>query len=293
MAAFEGVVDGKLMHARWLHIMVEGAEDILDGAYEDMARALLQAPPWHSGALATGELGWRLTGYARSVRAAAMYRARLWRGEDLAAAYFRWAHGSMGKTWAKRSKAVLEEWGVPDLPETVWGGWGETTVKQYKKLVDERLWAASGEKWAAKARRRIYPVPYMAYAPGISGVVRMLLRERVSWEVHKKVWGWCRLRAQLAHFTEMEGRASRARAATCIFCGRTAPAPYHHVLGECLKWREEREGVARRRMGPRPVLCIHDILMPEWSQLCDAIEVGARMEEAARAHWRRRGVTRW
>jgi hypothetical protein len=88
VVAFEAKVDSQLQYARWLHVLVEGAEELLDSAFEDWARAFFKAPPYGTAALFRAELGWALTGFARSVRAAALRRAVLWRSQSLAGRTF-------------------------------------------------------------------------------------------------------------------------------------------------------------------------------------------------------------
>ena len=70
VACFEAKVDSLLEHCRWLLVMVPDAPARLDALYADWGRALLGAPGWHSATLTFGELGWRISGYARVVRAA-------------------------------------------------------------------------------------------------------------------------------------------------------------------------------------------------------------------------------
>merc|ERR1711969_239655 len=96
--------------------MVDGAEALLDAAFEEWARASFRAPPWGTAAILRAELGWTLTGFARSVRAAAPRRATLWRSRTLAGRTFVRAHTSPGRTWARRSLQVRHSWGVPDYP---------------------------------------------------------------------------------------------------------------------------------------------------------------------------------
>ena len=98
VVAFEGKVDSKLQHARWLHLMPPTAEGTLDAEFSSWARQLLGVPAWASGEVARAELGWRLTGFARSVRAAASPRASLSKDEGLAGQYFRRGHHSPGRT---------------------------------------------------------------------------------------------------------------------------------------------------------------------------------------------------
>ena len=75
IGVFEAKVDSHLQHARWLHVMVPNAEEQLDSLFEEFARLLLRGAPWSNPHLISAELGWSLSGYARSVKAMALRRA--------------------------------------------------------------------------------------------------------------------------------------------------------------------------------------------------------------------------
>ena len=165
VVAFEAKVDSQLQYARWLHVLVEGAEELLDSVFEDWAWAFFKAPPWGTAALYRAELGWALTGFARSVRAAALRRAVLWRSQSLAGRTFVRAHTSPGRTWARRSLEVLQSWGIPDYPDSGGEGRPPLSPEAYKSMLTTRLREASRQRWTTSAARHVHPCPYMLYAP--------------------------------------------------------------------------------------------------------------------------------
>ena len=57
---------------------VTDAEQIADEYYAKWARLLLGADPWRNSGTCSSEVGWKLSGYARVVRAVALRRAALW-----------------------------------------------------------------------------------------------------------------------------------------------------------------------------------------------------------------------
>ena len=64
---FDSKVEGSMRYGRWLLVLAEGAESMLNECYEGWARALVGSPPWRSGLIAAGELGWTLSGFMRSI----------------------------------------------------------------------------------------------------------------------------------------------------------------------------------------------------------------------------------
>ena len=54
---FESKVDGAMRYGRWLLATADGAEDAMESAFADWARALLGSPPWRSAAFAQGSSG--------------------------------------------------------------------------------------------------------------------------------------------------------------------------------------------------------------------------------------------
>ena len=202
VSAFEGKVDSKLQHARWLHILVEGAEAMLDQQFKGWARQMLGLPRWASSAAVQLDLGWGLSGYARSLRAAAGRRAALWTDTGLAGHYFRRGHSSPGRTWAKASLQALEEWGIPDFPECEDPTGAKMSEEQYKTLVKKIVRTRCLERWQQSLQRRREPLPMMQYIQGPAAFHHELLHEGASWTELGHVRGWCRLRSQAVLLAE-------------------------------------------------------------------------------------------
>jgi len=75
---FEVKMEGIMWVGRWLFIIEDEAQEILDSCYENWARGLLAAPRWRSGLISAGELGWHQSGFQRGLVDLAMRRAKLW-----------------------------------------------------------------------------------------------------------------------------------------------------------------------------------------------------------------------
>jgi hypothetical protein len=251
-------------------------------------------PPWACGEVASWELGWSLSGFARSIAAAARRRAALWGDEGLAGHYFRRGHHSPGRTWAKVSLQVLHAWKVPDLPECL-GTTGEpVTEERYKKVVKELLQLRCRARWREAIQRRAEPLPFALYCAAPSALHHELLMAGGDWAAQSNVRGWCRLRTQAVQLAEREGLPSRARDARCIFCGTSVGrAEYHHVLAECPVWAERRAVVEELHGiggGPRRVLrTVLAVLRPDDLGAEEARALAAAIDSAAREHWASRG----
>ena len=111
MRIFEGKVEGYLRFGRWLLAVGWDVERVLNEAYHRWARALLGSPKWRSGFIASAELGWTLSGFARALVDVASRRAFLWQLPvgDLYGDVFRAAHQCSESSWAYRSRALLQE----------------------------------------------------------------------------------------------------------------------------------------------------------------------------------------
>jgi hypothetical protein len=294
IAAFEGKVDSKLQHARWLHVLPDSAAQLLDQQFSNWARQLLGVPAWASGDVARLELGWGLSGFARSICAAARQRAAFWGDTGLAGHYFRRGHSSAGRTWAKVSLQVLRTWGVPDFPECM-GPTGEPASKErYKKVVKELLQARCKARWQEGLRRRTEPLPYTLYVVAPATVHRELLQAEWAWGELRHVRGWCRLRTQAVQLAELDGVPSRATHARCIFCAASiAGAEYHHALAECPVWDGPRAALAasnRVGAGPRRVLdLVLAVLRPGDAGAAASRSFAAAIDDAASEYWARLG----
>ena len=91
---------------------------------------------------------------------------------------------------------------------------------------------------------------------------------------------------------QRDGRPHWVRDGACIFCGRDAPAIYHHVLGSCEAGRADREKVTALG-GVQGVLgqlgAVLDILAPEPTWETAAMEMASAIDSRARRWWREQG----
>ena len=112
---FETKVDSLLGMGRWLLCMVDDAQSIIDIYYDRWGRLLIGAAPWRNAASCSSEIGWRMTGFARVVKAVALRRATLWVkiGIDWHASFFSGSSPVLG-SWAHRSAELLDKWSVVD-----------------------------------------------------------------------------------------------------------------------------------------------------------------------------------
>lgn len=239
LSMFEAKVVGALSHGRWLEALVPEAEALLDAQFEKWARALLGADWWRSGAIATAEVGWSLSGFARTVEVVARRRARLWLlpDGDFYKEFFRWGGVVPGKTWARASAQLLRDWGVLDFPPFASGGNG---YQQYLQYVRVQLETRCRIQWKLMAGRHTAPVRYLEVQSEPGAAMMAIRRCPLGWDVLRFVRGWCRVRAQLQVF-----RAARRRFAPCIFCDEVVPAEleYDHVFDSCSAWAEMREAM--------------------------------------------------
>jgi len=112
---FESKVEGTMRFGRWLILLCENAELLLNAAYERWARSLLGSPPWRSGIIASGELGWTMSGFLRGVDDVARRRAWLFMLPDdgLYRSTFVQAQ-SCSLSWSFRSLALLQRFSLSD-----------------------------------------------------------------------------------------------------------------------------------------------------------------------------------
>ena len=111
---FQSKIEGGMRPCRWLFEVAWQAEGTLNLTYLSWAKALIGSSAWRRGAVAMGELGWRLGGYNRAVMDMAIRRATLWclPPDDIYGRVYRMAHSLPGPTWAKSSAAILQTYKV-------------------------------------------------------------------------------------------------------------------------------------------------------------------------------------
>lgn len=211
--------DNALAYGRCLWVVQTDAQALLDGILANWARCLLGADAWRCGAVARGELGWKLSGAARAVWEAAKKRARLWclPASDIFRGFFARGHQCIC-SWATASLSTLQLWGVLD-----WPLWQEMhtngTVQAYGAYVHDTLVHKCQVKWHAEASRHQLPVPYVTLFQAPSGHLEAALCSQVPFQclVHKRAIS--RLRAGLHCFGQNENHRSLAAVRSCVFCG--------------------------------------------------------------------------
>ena len=199
---------------------------------------LIGAAPWRNAASCSSEIGWRLTGFARVVKAVALRRASLWLklGSDWHASFFAGSSPVLG-SWAHRSALLLDEWSVVDWP--LWTG-VPGTYAAYKQYVIQTLEEACLPAWRAVVARHRSHIPYSQFdgAPGVV-VTRLRFLELPS-PAGLQVRSWLRLRCGLLDLSHIDGRRSAARVQSCIACGLSVRNPMVHCLSLCSHWSRQR-----------------------------------------------------
>jgi hypothetical protein len=238
---FETKVDSLLGMGRWLLCMADDAQSIIDIYYDSWGRLLIGAAPWRNAASCSSEIGWRMTGFARVVKAVALRRATLWVkiGIDWHASFFSGSSPVLG-SWAHRSAELLDKWSVVDWP--AWTG-VPRTYDAYKQYVIQTLEAACLPAWRAVVARHRSHIPYPQFdeAPGL--VVARLRLEELPTPVALHLRSWLRLRCGLLDLSHIDGRRSAARVQSCIACEGSVRNPMVHCLSLCTYWSIKRAAV--------------------------------------------------
>ena len=246
---FEAIAEGTMRFGRWLYVTADNAEEFLNTLYQKWARALLGALPWRSWPLLFSELGWTYSGAGRAIVDIAMRRCNLYRLDagDLYRSVFIDAHGT-ACSWASKSKALLDKWGVVDWID--WEG-PSTNRSQYKDHALAVVGRRCRDDWLQATRSTTGPVDYLRLRPTMSS--DLVDAQAQGWPWHSLLLqrSLCRLRANLLSLTHLEGRVSRARRQRCILCSQSVLSPTFHVLCSCEHLAEVRSlfwssaGVAR------------------------------------------------
>ena len=246
MVVFEAKVDATLF-CRWLWILPE-APAIINGAYERWARLLLGGDAWRNAAVATSEVGWRISGQARIVQVVALRRARLFAlpEEDFYRRAFIRAAGGGRTTWASKSKALLEEWVLLDWPE-----WSRSSgsYEQYKSYVILHLEGQCLAMWKPVAERHRSKIPYLTFQAGPSDILESVRQSNAAWEPMVAMRGWCRARAG---YIEVIRPGHRRGERVCIFCGCLVRYAMAHITGQCVPWSPQRCQVLASMVSPAP-----------------------------------------
>jgi len=237
---FESKVDGAMRFGLWLLAISEGAEQRLDLCYEGWARALLGSPPWRSGVIAAGELGWTLSGFQRAIYEVAKRRAKLQvlPETDYYRKFFMDAHHCEGETWAKKSYLLLQRRGIAD-----WNEWSMTggTMNGYCKYVYKTLEEAHAAAWLESAQKHCVPVSRERVLPCISFAPQTALALELPWKVLINQLSHARLKCGLASFGHLSGRRTQARLQQCFICNRLVSNTWMHIFGSCEHWTSLRD----------------------------------------------------
>jgi len=238
---FEVKVDGSVRFGRWLLVTVPGAEEFLDSVYEGWARALIGSPSWRSGIIASGELGWSISGFMRGLLDLAKKRAKLWMlpDSDLYASVFRMAHSCAGPSWAKAGRALLQKWHLADWPEWVVSG---GSYASYCAILRETLEAQFHVTWLAAARKHCIPVPYLLIVPSLPRSLHTALASGIPWCVLRLQRSMCRLRCGLVSLGHRYGKPTSAKVQSCIGCNEDHSNVWVHVFAGCERWSHVRRG---------------------------------------------------
>ena len=238
-ALFESKVDGTLRVGRWLFaVMAPNAESELNTAQDKWARTLLGVPPWKPAHLASWELGWQLSGFARAVLDVASRRARIqsWPRQDWYRQMFCEASKSPA-SWAARSLKLLQDWGIRDFNE----GNMSLGLRAYKNYVKDALKDICLEK----TRRALIP----STAPCINNAfpsrmprltLQNIVRRPATWNTLLATRAISRLRLDLLVLGCKADKPSRAREVRCVCCERLTVAPLAHTLLRCTAWSSFR-----------------------------------------------------
>ena len=235
LALFESKVDGAMRYGRWLFATADNAEELYESVYSEWARAFMGSAPWRNSDVARGELGWRLSGYARAVVDIAARRARLSieRPNSIYSAIFVLAESMGGSTWAWKSKQIMTAWDLPDYCE--WEG-GIAPLKAYLYYIKGVVTRRSLERWKNAVAAHDRPVEYSALASVPSAWPELLLHSSLPWDILIGHRSLARMRAGLIEVAHSDGRRTTASVKTCIGCGCRTRASFLHSLTMCPAW---------------------------------------------------------
>ena len=251
---FEALVEGVMRFGIWLYATAPGAAEVLDDLYTSWARSLMGAAPWRNWATCVNEFGWQLTGQGRGIVDVAMRRFYLWTlpdGDIYKRVFLRSAE-CIGDTWAKRSLALLEAWGVVDWPCWASPSRSKGTYKLYVKGV---LQASCRGTIGAFAAHHTLPVSYVAIRNGPCTDLADGLAKGLPWYSLLLQRSLGRLRAGILEFAHLNGSRSNASRRRCIFCEELTLSVNFHVLCVCGVWAEMRAAIWSAHQMPRAPLC--------------------------------------
>ena len=141
------------------------------------------------------ELGWRISGCCRAVRAAAMQRARLRElpnRDPYRKSFVR--SRRCAKSWATQSLAITERCGVQD-----WPNWQNciTTLREHKRHFATSLCKTGQSPWAEGASCHRAQVPYICFQAVRASHLAEIRKMGIAWSDALCIRSWSRLRACL------------------------------------------------------------------------------------------------
>lgn len=227
---FETKVDSILFFGRWLW-MDDLEMQNLESTFNRWAKTLLGGDPWRNDSVATGEMGWSLSGSARVVLDVALRKARVLQLDE--GDYYKLittitVEGT--NSWSNCSSKLLYSWGVAEwthhlATHQVYG--------RYKEYVKCRLAEACKPKWAAMAAAHKAEIPYLSIQDGPSSALVQIRTLPFPWRIQTSIRSWCRARAGYIAYRDGDGHYSRAKLQICISCDRMVSHGCVHTFGHC------------------------------------------------------------
>ena len=158
------------------------------------------------------------------------------------------SHTAPGSTWAKKSLAILDCWGILDSPK-----WPGDSADGYKGYVKAVVIAKCNYEWNDAISSHVLPVPYLTCRPRVSTDLRLGLDLELSWCSLRLQRSFSRLRAGLLCFSHSHGNHTTARRSMCIFCNEVCLSINFYVLCRCSRWDHLISIVWSYVASPRPV----------------------------------------
>jgi len=240
---FETKVDSLLEFCRWLFILAPGAEQVINGYYEQWSRILLGADFWRNPAPCMCSIGWSMSGYHRVVLSVAIRRAKLWLtcASDYHASFFRFS-GDAPCSWARISQNLLEQCGILDWPH--WHG-EPRSLESYRAYVLGVLRGSFQAWWCSTVRKHCSTPPYYDLEVKAGASTTLWRGVSLPSAAHFGIRCWCRLRCGLLDLAHLGGRRSAAIHRECIFCRQATRTPLVHCISVCKQWDVQRQAMER------------------------------------------------
>ena len=140
------------------------------------------------------------------------------------------AHLSQGNTWAKYTWHLLNNWGLLD-----WPTWYENSKadQTYSSYVFHTLRRTCYKKWVESVSNHVWPIPYLDLQPSPTNLFRQAFKLGIVWDTLLHQTALSKIRCGYVALGHNDGKPSRARVQTCIFCGRRYTSVQFHVICRC------------------------------------------------------------